>query len=87
MKRTSRRNQTKINNIKRFKDAYVAPSEDTVDMSRHYRIYLDACCLNRPFDDQTQPRIFLETQAVLTIVKQCQFAQWHLITSHEAASR
>ena len=24
-----------------------------------YKIYLDACCLNRPFDDQTQPRIYL----------------------------
>jgi predicted nucleic acid-binding protein len=50
-------------------------------MSRHYRIYIDACCLNRPFDDQTQPRISLETQAVLTILQQCQAAQWHLMTS------
>lgn len=25
------------------------------------RIYLDSCCLNRPFDDQTQPRIEMET--------------------------
>ncbi len=33
-------------------------------MSQNYRIYLDACCLNRPFDDQTQPRIALETQAI-----------------------
>ena len=22
-----------------------------------YKIYLDVCCLNPPFDDQTQPRI------------------------------
>lgn len=28
------------------------------------RVYFDACCLNRPFDDQTQPRIRLETEAV-----------------------
>jgi predicted nucleic acid-binding protein len=31
-------------------------------------IYLDACCLNRPFDDQTQDRIRLETEAILLIM-------------------
>ena len=50
-------------------------------MSQSYRIYLDACCLNRPFDDQTQPRIALETQAVLSILSQCQSGQWKLIAS------
>ena len=34
----------------------------------HLRIYLDLCCLNRPFDDQTQPRIYLETQALLLLM-------------------
>ena len=29
------------------------------------RIYLDNCCYNRPYDDQTQVRISLETQAKL----------------------
>ena len=48
---------------------------------KNYRIYLDACCLNRPFDDQSQPRIALETQAILTILNQCQSGQWSLITS------
>ena len=32
-------------------------------------IYLDMCCLKRPFDDQTQPRIALETAAVLAILQ------------------
>lgn len=50
-------------------------------MSQNYRIYLDACCLNRPFDDQSQPRIALEAQAILTILSQCESAQWRLITS------
>ena len=27
------------------------------------RVYCDACCLNRPFDDQSQARIRLETEA------------------------
>lgn len=32
-------------------------------------IYLDTCCLNRPYDDQSQPRIQLETGAVLAILQ------------------
>ena len=31
------------------------------------RIYLDNCCFNRPYDDQTQVNIWLETQAKLYI--------------------
>lgn len=33
------------------------------------RIYLDTCCLNRPFDDQTQPRVRLESEAILAILR------------------
>ena len=32
-------------------------------------IYLDNCCYNRPYDDQSQARINLETQAKLYIQK------------------
>ena len=32
------------------------------------RIYLDACCLNRPFDDQAQDRIRVESEAVRAIL-------------------
>ena len=32
-------------------------------------IYLDNCCYNRPFDDQTQERIHLESEAILSILK------------------
>jgi len=31
-------------------------------------IYLDMCCLKRPFDDQSQPRIRVESEAVLSIL-------------------
>ena len=31
------------------------------------KIYLDNCCFNRPYDDQTQIRISLETQAKLYV--------------------
>ena len=30
--------------------------------------YLDLCCLNRPFDDQHQPRVRLEAEAVLGLI-------------------
>jgi hypothetical protein len=46
-------------------------------------MYLDACCLNRPFDDQIQSRIYVETQAIMTILSQCQCQSgtWKLINS------
>lgn len=50
-------------------------------MDKPYRIYLDVCCLNRPFDDQTQLRIHLETEAVLAILQKCEKNQWKLINS------
>ena len=31
------------------------------------RLYLDNCCFNRPFDDQTQLKISLEAQAKLAV--------------------
>ena len=45
------------------------------------KIYLDVCCLNRPFDDQTQDRIHLESEAVLRILEHCQIGKWQLIGS------
>lgn len=45
------------------------------------RIYFDVCCLNRPFDDQSQARIHLESEAVLIILNQCQRGQWEWIGS------
>ncbi|WP_235602619.1 hypothetical protein [Nodularia spumigena] len=50
-------------------------------MIQQYKLYLDACCLNRPFDDQTQSRIYLEAQAIITILNNCQSATWKLINS------
>jgi predicted nucleic acid-binding protein len=32
------------------------------------RIYFDSCCLQRPLDDQTQPRIRVESEAVLALL-------------------
>lgn len=45
------------------------------------RIYLDVCCLNRPFDDQVQDRIRLESEAVLTILSRSETEGWALLGS------
>ena len=40
------------------------------------KIYLDTCCLNRPFDDQAQERIRLETESVMIILSHLQRKEW-----------
>lgn len=45
------------------------------------RIYLDTCCLQRPLDDQTQPRIRVETEAVFAILASVQDGEVTLLTS------
>jgi predicted nucleic acid-binding protein len=45
------------------------------------RIYLDVCCLNRPFDDQSQGRIRRETDAVKRILEQVADRQHVWVTS------
>ena len=38
-----------------------------VNLNLKMRIYLDNCCFNRPFDNQTDIKIRLETEAKLYI--------------------
>ena len=40
----------------------------TFELDLGMSIYFDVRCLNRPFDDQTQDRIKIETDAVLIIL-------------------
>ena len=47
----------------------------------NYKIYLDVCCLNRPFDDWTQERIRLEGEAILSIMECIRVRKWQLVTS------
>ena len=44
-------------------------------------IYLDVCCFNRPFDNQTQERIRLEAEAILLILKRFELGEWQWISS------
>ena len=45
------------------------------------RIYLDACCFNRPFDDPDVDRNRLEAEAVVSILNHVQEGSWTLIGS------
>lgn len=45
------------------------------------RIYMDVCCWNRPFDNQTQTRIHLEAEAVLAIVTEVEQGRCQLLHS------
>jgi len=44
-------------------------------------VYLDLCALKRPFDDQSQPRIWLETKAVSLIMQSVEDRQVELASS------
>ena len=46
------------------------------------RVYLDMCCYNRPYDDQSQIKVSLETQAKLHIQDQIQKKQLELVASY-----
>jgi hypothetical protein len=46
------------------------------------RIYLDNCCYNRPFDDQTQLKIYLDSQAKLHIQQQIVDRKYDLVWSY-----
>ena len=46
------------------------------------RVYLDMCCYNRPYDDQSQIKVSLETQAKLHIQDLIQSRKLELISSY-----
>lgn len=45
------------------------------------RVYLDACSLQRPLDDRSQPRVNLEAEAVLTLLRLVEDGQLELVSS------
>ena len=45
------------------------------------KIYLDVSCLNRPFDDQTQPRIHFESAAITLIFDRFDAGLWEQVAS------
>ena len=51
-------------------------------MVKKIKLYLDNCCFNRPFDDQSQIRIRLETEAKLKIQEEIRSGKFHLVWSY-----
>ena len=49
------------------------------------QIYLDTCVYNRPFDDQAQPRVWLETLAFSVILQMIENGAVVLVTSSVVA--
>ena len=49
-------------------------------------IYLDNCCYNRPFDDLTQQRIFLEAQAKIYVQEMIREHRIELVSSYVLSS-
>lgn len=45
------------------------------------RVYLDVCCLKRPWDDQSQPRIRLESESIRIVFHRIDTGEWHWISS------
>jgi hypothetical protein len=50
-------------------------------MAKQYKLYLDVCCLNRPFDSWQQDRVCFEEEAVLAILRRVYSEEWQLISS------
>ena len=46
-----------------------------------YKIYLDSCCVSRPYDNQTQNRIKSETTAIMQIISRFWNGEWQSVTS------
>ena len=44
-------------------------------------LYLDNCCFNRPFDDQEQPKIRIETEAKLFLQEKVRAGEIDLVWS------
>jgi len=47
-----------------------------------YKLYLDNCCFNRPYDDQSYLTIHLETEAKLFIQKEILNGKFNLVWSY-----
>ena len=50
--------------------------------NRKIRIYIDNCCYNRPYDDQSQLMVSIETQCKLWIQKMIREGSYELVSSY-----
>lgn len=45
------------------------------------RIYFDNCCLQRPFDNKSQLRVRIESEAIISIIELIEEGRFDLVTS------
>ncbi|MCD8049768.1 MAG: PIN domain-containing protein [Clostridia bacterium] len=45
------------------------------------KIYMDCCCYNRPFDDLTQKRNRIESEAIMWILDECRAGNCEIVAS------
>jgi hypothetical protein len=50
-------------------------------MDNELLIYMDCCCLNRPYDNQIQDKIRIESNTIMAILFKCFYSKWRLIGS------
>jgi predicted nucleic acid-binding protein len=50
-------------------------------MDNELLIYMDCCCLNRPYDNQIQDKIRIESNTIMAILFKCFYGKWKLIGS------
>jgi len=53
-----------------------------MNQQKKHRLYLDNCCFNRPFDNQKQLKIKLETEAKLFIQHEILVGNYELVWSY-----
>ena len=49
------------------------------------KIYMDVCCYNRPMDDQSQLRVYIESETIQGILLKCDAGLWTLVGSEVLA--
>ncbi len=45
------------------------------------RLYLDNCCLNRPYDDLRDDMVRMEAESVMSIIARCEDGDWEFCSS------
>lgn len=56
--------------------------QEVVDNGNRLRIYLDNCCYNRPFDEQSEQRVWEESQAKIKIQTRIKTYEYELASSY-----
>jgi predicted nucleic acid-binding protein len=51
------------------------------ELTSDKKVYIDVCCLNRPFDSWEQDRVRLEWEAILSILEQINLGNLKLVSS------